>query len=415
VDARLARPDRAEARPGGGGAGVCVRPLLRGARQVGKSTLAQQVAAARDFPTVVTLDDAATRMAAEADPTGFLADLERPVLIDEVQRAPDLLLAIKQDVDRSPRAFGRYLLTGSANVVTTRTIKDALTGRIEAVNLWPLAQSEIEGSRRNFVDQLWSAEPPRISGAPVGRGAFVHRVTAGGYPEARTRGPRRRGAWFTSYLNSILDRDLRDISDAQKLQEVPRLLRYLAAQAANLLRYRSIASRLDLDHKTVKEYVQLLETVFLVQSLPPWRPSIGAREVQAEKGYVADSGLLAHLLGAGDARVATADQITGKILENFVVMEIVKHRDWAATRVRIHHYRQRDEEVDIVLENNAGEVACIEVKAAATVRPSDWRTMGKLRDARGDKFRAGVVIYSGEQTIPLGDRLWAAPVSGLWS
>jgi len=389
--------------------------FVMGARQVGKSTLAREVAAANAITTVLTLDDQATREAALADPSGFIAGLSHPALIDEVQRAPDLLLAIKQDVDAHPDEAGRYLLTGSANVVTSRKVKDALTGRMDIVRLWPLSQTEIHERQGNVVDALLGGHPPLVTGAPVGRQAFASVAAAGGYPEARLRAGRRRERWFANYLETTLDRDLRDITDARRLDEAPRLLRYLAARSAGLLSYRNVAAGLDLNHETVKEYVGLLQTIFLVRVLPAWRPGIGSREVQAPKCHVVDAGLLAHLLGADEAGIAGDDQVTGRLLESFVVTEILKHVDWAVIGASAYHYRQRDDEVDLVLENRAGDIAAVEVKAAASLRPKDWRPLEKLRDGRGERFKAGVVIYTGAQTLPLGDRLWAVPISGLWS
>lgn len=388
--------------------------FIAGARQVGKSTLAQQIARMDHPAEQLSLDVRATREAALADPEGFVAGLQGPTFIDEVQRAPDLLLAIKRAVDRDLTP-GRFLLTGSANLLTARKVEDALTGRMETIPLWPLAQSEIHGSTGNLVDALFAAEPPRVANATVGREAFVEIVAAGGYPEARLRSGRRRARWFTSYLDTTLDRDLREISDARKLHEVPRLLRLLASQAANVLSYRSIAAKLDLTHDTVREYVGLLQTVFLVHLLPAWRPGIGAREAHAPKAYLVDAGLLAHLLGADERRIGADDQVTGKVLENFVVVEVLKHAGWAAADSSAYHYRQREDEVDLLLENRAGEIVAIEAKATASVDRRDARAMAKLRDGRGARFKAGVVVCACEQTTPLGDRLWAMPLSGLWA
>ena len=388
--------------------------FVAGARQVGKSTLAREVSRHRHTAEELSLDSRVTREAALADPDGFVAGLSGSVFIDEIQRAPDLLLAIKDVVDRDPTP-GRFLLTGSANVLTARKIEDALTGRMETIPLWPLAQSEIRGTSANFVDALFACEPPHVVGAMVGRGAFAELVAAGGYPEARLRSGRRRARWFASYLDTTLDRDLRDISDARKLDEVPRLLRLLASQAANVLSYRAIATKLDLTHETVHEYIGLLQTVFLVRLLPAWRPGIGAREAHAPKAYLVDSGLLAHLLGADEHRIAADDQVTGKVIENFVVTEVLKHADWAGIDTTAYHYRQRDDEVDLVLESRSGEIVAIEVKAAASVGRKDLRAMEKLRDSTGERFRAGVVLCSCAQTIPLGKRLWAVPLSGLWA
>jgi uncharacterized protein len=388
--------------------------FIAGARQVGKSTLAREIVDEQGHPaTELSLDNRQTREAALADPEGFLAGLRGPVCIDEVQRAPDLLLAIKAAVDRDLTP-GRFLLTGSANILTARKVRDALTGRIETVPLWPLSQSEIHGTAVNFVDALFASAPPRIAGATVGRDAFVEIVAAGGYPEALLRTGRRRSRWFASYLDTTLDRDLRDISDARKLYEVPRLLRLLASQAANVLSYRSLATKLDLSHDTVSEYVGLLQTIFLIRLLPAWRPGISARETHAPKAYLVDSGLLAHLLGADERRIAADDQVTGKTLENFVVMEVLKHADWSQIDTTAHHYRQRDDEIDLVLESRAGAIVAVEVKAAASVSRRDIRAMVRLRDSSGERFRAGVVICATAQTTPLGDRLWAVPISGLW-
>jgi uncharacterized protein len=388
--------------------------FVAGARQVGKTTLAREISSGPHPMRALTLDDQATRDAAVSDPTGFVSGLAAPVLIDEIQRAPDLLLAIKDDVDRDTSP-GRYLLTGSTNLLASKRINDALTGRIETVRLWPLAQTEIQGGTVNFIDALRAATPPTVTGAPIGRAALHGYLSAGGYPEARLRHGRRRSRWFENHLATALDRDLRDISDAVKTDAMPGLLRLLASQAANLLSYRATGTRLDLHHATVKSYVGLLEQMFLVRRLPAWRPGLGAREVQAPKIYIVDTGLMAYLMGAGDERIANDDQVTGKIVENFVATELTKHAEWAAETVRLYHYQREREDVDIVLEWNDGSIAAIEVKSGATVRRDDWKWVAKLRDRRGDGFRAGVVLHTGEQTIPLGDRLWAVPLSGLWA
>jgi predicted AAA+ superfamily ATPase len=388
--------------------------FVAGARQVGKTTLAREISSGPHPMTAVTLDDLAALNAAVSDPAGFVNGLDGPVLIDEVQRAPELLLAIKDAVDRDTRP-GRFLLTGSTNLLASKRINDALTGRIETVRLWPLAETEIHGGDVNFVDALHAARPPAIGAAPVGRVALEGFLSAGGYPEARVRTGRRRSRWFENLLATALDRDLRDISDAVKADAMPGLLRLLASQAASLLSYRAIGARLDLHHATVKTYVGLLEQMFLVRRLPAWRPGLGAREVHAPKIYIVDSGLMAHLLGADDRRIAADDQVTGRIVENFAAMEITKHAEWAAEPVRLYHYQRDREDVDLVIEWHDGSIAAIEVKSRATVRRDDWRWLAKLRDQRTARFCAGVVLHTGAQTIPLGDRLWAVPLSGLWA
>lgn len=388
--------------------------LIAGARQVGKSTLAAAVAE-HDHPArLLSLDDKATRDAAIGDPAAFVAGLDGPVVIDEVQRAPDLLLAIKRAVDDDTTP-GRFLLTGSASILSAPRIAESLAGRVEIVDLWPLAQSEIGRSGANIVDALYSGRAPVVAGATVGRAAFVDRAVRGGFPEALRRDTRRRDRWFNDYVRGIVERDLRDLSGAQKLEHVPRLLRLLAAQSAGIFRADRIGRAIGLDMKTVQSYTRLLETVFLVAQAPAWRPSIGSREVQAPKVYIRDSGLLAHLLGADAARAASDDQVSGRLFESFVAMEVARHLPWATTSARLHHYRDRDDEVDIVLESRSGAVACIECKAGATVGRADHRAIGRLRDALGERFVAGFVVYTGADTIPLGDRVWAVPVSALWA
>jgi uncharacterized protein len=387
-----------------------------GARQVGKSTLTRDIVSSDHPAEIISLDDLATRDAARRDPTGFVANIKGPVLIDEVQRAPDLYFAIKARVDRDLRP-GRFLLTGSADVFRTGRMREALTGRMETITLWPLSQGELHGGTVvNVIDLLFAGRAPQITDAPVGRDAFVSLVAESGYPEARLRPPgRSRDRWFASYIHNAINTDLREATDASKLQEMPRLLRLLAAQAANELVYRSIAQRLDVHPRTATSYVSLLEAVYLVRLLPAWRPGLGTREIHAPKAYIVDSGLLAHLLSANTARIGKDDQITGRVLENFVAMEVLRQSDWAQMDSRVHHHRDGRDEVDLVLENRSGEIVGIEVKASASIRPREYAGLLKLRDARGDQFKAGIVVYTGSQTIPLSHRVWAVPISGLWS
>lgn len=388
--------------------------LVLGARQVGKSTMCSQIAKEHHPATTYTLDDLATRNAAQRDPTGFVAGLDGPAVIDEIQRVPDLVLAIKDAVDRDTTA-GRFLLTGSANLMSNRNVRDSLAGRMETVRLWPLAQAEIHAVEINVIQMLLDGRVPQIVDAPVGRDAFATVTAEGGYPEVRSRPATRRPAWFRDYIAAIVERDIRDIASAQKAQELPGLLRLLAAQAANLLDYRKMARQLDLDPKTVKAYVKLLEDVFLIRTMRAWRPGIGRREVHKPKPYIVDSALMAFLLGAGERRISEDDQITGAILENFCGMELLKHAEWCEDRPELYHYRDGRDEIDVVIEDRGGNLACVEVKASASPTAKDYRAMAKLRDSCSEHFKAGVVLYTGTQTIPLGDRLWAVPISGLWA
>jgi predicted AAA+ superfamily ATPase len=389
--------------------------LIAGARQVGKTTLSVEIAT-KDHPMrTLTLDDNPTRAAALEDPTGFFAGLDPPVLIDEIQRAPDLLLEIKKAVDRDPTP-GRFLLTGSANVLASKRVIDALTGRIDRIRMWPLAQTEIVGGQLNIVDELLAGRAPQVTGATVGRSAFSDVIATGGYPEAlaRTAG-RSRERWFEDYIDTALERDLSELADARRADDMGRLLRLVASQSANLLSYRAVGRRLEMHHDTVQAYVSLLEQMFLVRRLPAWRPGIGARENSRPKVYICDPGMLAHLLGEDVERIEHDDQVTGKGCETLVACELLKHASWAKSTIRLYHYQREREDIDFVLENRAGDLAAVEVKATASLRPKDWKQLAALRDARGERFKSGIVVYSGEQTIPLSNKLWAVPYAGLWT
>lgn len=391
--------------------------FIAGARQVGKTTLVSEITApGGERPmTSYTLDDRATRLAAIEDPAGFVAGLRGSAFIDEVHRAPDLLLELKKAVDADTTP-GRFIITGSANILANRRILDALPGRIDRLDLWPLSRTEIEGGQLNLIDELLAGRAPQVTGAPVGPDAYAPYIAQGGYPEARQRPAGRvRNRWFRDYISGAVERDVRELAALQHVDELGQLLRLVASQSANLLSYRKIADQLQMSDKTVKAYIVLLEQMFLLRRLPGWKPGFGAREVAKPKAYICDPGLLCYLLGADEARVRSDDQVKGKACETFVASELLKHASWAEQDVRLFHYQRQTEDVDFIVENRAGDIAAVEVKAAATLRHSDWRWLEQLRDARGESFKAGVVVYSGAQTIPLGDRLWAVPYAAMWA
>lgn len=391
---------------------------ILGARQAGKSTLARQLQEAGIVPHFYTLDDAQTLGSAAADPDGFVADLEKPAVIDEVQRAPGVLLAIKQAVDASDER-GQFLITGSANLLASKAVADALPGRVEYVRLWPLSQGEIEGRRERLVDMLLAGEVPRIAGAPVGRRAYGDRIVRGGFPDAWRRSDRQRARFFGSYVQALLQRDLPDVGEVRvDGAKIRRLLRLLAARSGNLAVYSNLADELELDGKTVKAHVSLLEQLFLVHALRPWSRNLGTRHVRAPKLLLADAGLMAALIGADARRFAAIDQgdLAGSMLETFATMELVKQSGWCDAQVELFFYRDAQQrEVDVVIESAAGDVAGVEIKAAATVDRHDTRGLRYLRDKLGDRFKAGIVLHTGANTLTLDDRIHAVPLQGLWS
>jgi len=387
---------------------------LLGPRQAGKSTLARVLAADRVPAEYLTLDDGPVRAAARADPEGFVAVLGRRTVIDEVQRAPELLLAIKARLDRdlSP---GQFLLTGSANLRRIPTVADALPGRIDYLTLWPLTQGEVAGHREDFLERVFAGDVPRVAGAPVGRHEHAEMLLAGGFPEARLRSGTARVRFFESYVGSIVDRDVADAARVHDPASVGTLLRIVAARSGSLARYEALSRAAALDGKTVKSHLDVLDRLFLVRIRRPWHVNLGKRQVKAPKLYVSDSGLLAALIGADARRVREDDGLAGALLETFVATELERQASWASQPLTFWHYRDGEREVDTIVERPSGEIVGIEVKSSATVRDRDFSGLAHLRDRVGDRLRAGLVVYSGERTLPFGDRLWALPMSGLWS
>jgi uncharacterized protein len=389
-----------------------------GPRQAGKSTLALQLQAAGIVPNYVSLDDEATRAVALADPDGFALSLARPTAIDEVQRAPELMLAVKQILDRD-RTPGQFLLTGSADLLTSKVIADALPGRVEYVNLWPFAQAEIAGTGTSVIDALLAGEPPQIANASKGRAAFAEQVLGGGYPDARERTARQRARYFRSYVRTVVGRDLPDIGEVRiDSSALEQLLRLLAARTSGLTNYTALGRELALSDKTVKAHIELLVQLFLVYRVRPWSANLGARQVKTPKLMLCDSGMAAALLGVDDVHYAASDQgvIAGALFETFVTMELVKQATWSVTPVELFFYRDTEKrEVDLLIESASGQVVGVEIKSATRVDMSDARGLRLLRQRLGSRFAAGIIVYCGERTLPLGERIWATPVSSLWS
>lgn len=386
--------------------------MVVGPRQSGKSTLVKALAEATPDARYLTLDDTLTLGAARFDPAGFTGG-PGLVVIDEIQRWPDLLLEIKAAVDRDRRP-GRFLLTGSADVLLLPQVSETLAGRMEVLRLWPLSQAEIEGRRGELVDVLLDDRVAAVAGEvpPASGDDVMRRIAAGGFPEARTRAGERRERWFESYLDTVLQREVRDISNIAGLTELPRLLTLLSARAGGLVNHSALGRDMGMPQTTLKRYFALLEATFLVRTVPAWYRNVGQRLVKSPKIAIADPGLMAHQLGEGFAR----DRHRGALVEDFVAMELVKQADLASRRPQVLHYRTTGGvEVDAVLEHRDGRVAGIEVKAAAAVAPRDLRGLRALEDKLGDDFACGVVLHTGPDVRQLTRKLWALPVTALWA
>jgi predicted AAA+ superfamily ATPase len=387
---------------------------LLGPRQAGKSTLARMLATERLPAEYLTLDDEPTRSLAAGDPQGFVAGLGRRTVIDEIERAPELLLAIKSRVDRDDTP-GQFLVTGSANLRRIPTVADALPGRADYLTLWPFTQSEINRDSSDFIPHLLAARAPRVAGAPVGRARYAELLLAGGFPEALKRADASRRRFFESYVASIVERDVLDTSRVHDPAAVGTLLRLLAARSGSLARYDALARETGIDGKTVKAHLAVLERLYLVRIRQPWHVNLGQRQVKAPKLYLSDPGLLAALVGADARRIREDDGFAGALFETFVATELERLASAYAEPLSFWHYREGEREVDVILERPSGEIVGIEVKASATVRAQDFRGLTHLRQSVGQRLLSGVVLYAGERTLPFGERLWAVPLQALWN
>lgn len=395
--------------------------FLRGARQTGKTTLVKQLAeepagdgASRRY---ISLDSATALAGALDDPTGFLQGLKKPVIIDEAQRATALMLAIKEDVDRARQA-GRYLLTGSANILTLPGIADSLAGRMEVLTLYPLSQGEIAGTQEDFITALFQKEfPLKQTGNALSKEALLEAIALGGYPEVLSRSSaKRRAAWFDSYITTLVERDIRDISNVQDISGLIRLLRLLGVRSGTLHNQAELSRSVGMPASTLGRYIPLLEALFLIWFLPAWSSNLGKRLVKSPKIHVCDSGLACHLCGADAERLADDSSMAGRLLESFVAGELLKQSSWTKHPAALYHYRsQSGEEVDVVLEDRAGRVAAVEVKLAASVSSHDIKGLASLRDALGDHFIRGVIVYTGQEIMPMGDRIFAVPVGTMFA
>ncbi|SFU22010.1 ATP-binding protein [Mesorhizobium sp. YR577] len=387
--------------------------LIAGPRQAGKTTLARQFAGP-DRP-YITLDDAGALSAAKTDPIGFIRGIDRAV-IDEVQRAPELMLAIKESVDRDD-APGRFLLTGSANLTTVPAIADSLAGRMAVVSLLPFAQSEIRSTPGRFLDRLFAGEEPVVSEDTVVGEDLVQIVLRGGYPEVLRRAtPARRIAWLEDYVALILDRDVRDIANIDQLDRLPRLLGVLAEHAGQLVNNSSFGGALGLSSVTAQKYVAILERLFLVSTLAPWSNNRLSRLIKTPKLHFLDTGLLASLRADEADGLRKNGTRFGALLESFVVSELLKLASWSDRRFSFSHYRTKDQdEVDVVIEDRRGRIIGIEVKASATVKAKDFRGLRQLQEAVGERFVRGLVLHDHDRLTPVGEKLQAAPLSLLWT
>jgi predicted AAA+ superfamily ATPase len=387
--------------------------LVNGARQAGKSTLVRAIAAqwAAEWRD---LDLPQDRQAAQEDPVGFVS-FEGLTVIDEIQRVPELLLAIKVAVDTNPRP-GRFLLTGSSRLLALRDLPDTLPGRMETIELWPFSQGEIDQTADGFVDAAFRLGPDVRHQSAVTRADYAERVVRGGLPEAVARADlRRRGRFHDSYVHSLIDREVRQLSEIERAPQLSMLIRLLAARSSLLVPAGSLESELAISRPTVARYLRLLEAVYLIKRVPGWSRNLGTRVTATPKLIFVDSGIAARLLALDAHTLRRPGAPFGPLLEGFVISELARQLTWSGELAELYHYRDHDKvEVDAVLENRQGQVVGVEVKAASTVRSEDFNGLRRLADKLADDFLVGIVLYTGATTLPFGPKLRAMPVSAVW-
>lgn len=385
---------------------------LLGARQCGKTTLAKQLGDNRSY---INFDDGAILTAAKQDPTGFIQGLPEKVILDEIQRCPELMPAIKASVDKR-RTAGRFLLTGSANLLLLPSVQESLAGRVEILNLHPLTEQEKQHYSGNFLQRL--LEKPltaKIIGDQAAIEGVAEAVCTGGYPEPNTRSEVRARQWHQQYLKTVIQRDVKDIAAIRDEDELMRMTQLLAYRTATLLNMSKLANELDISRETVQKYLSILERLFLVTSLPAWHRNQAKRLIKSPKIHFVDSGLAATLNGL---KVADWHDYTidfGSVLESFIVQQLIVQASWLDEELYFSHYRDKNQyEVDLVIEQGR-KTWGVEIKKAASIQSKDGAGLERLAQQSGEQYQGGVLFYCGNNCLPLKTKnSFAVPINWLW-
>jgi len=390
--------------------------LINGPRQAGKTTLVRELMDFGKEANYVTFDDISALSYAQQDPPGFVEQFQGVTIIDEVQRAPEIFLPIKMAVDRNKKP-GAFVLTGSANVLALPKLSDSLAGRLQILTLWPLSQGEIEGVKENFIDWVFGEEVQLPRSCKGERAEVLRRAIRGGYPTVIKRKTERlRQLWLESYVTTLIHRDVREIGNVRDLKDFPVLLQALAIRSGTLLNLSDISRTVGIPHETLRRYLALLETLWLVVELPAWSSNLGRRLVRTPKITLSDTGLLAGLLNLEERRLQREPLYLGQLLESFAVMELRKQLGWSDRRAGMFHFRDtKGAEVDVILESPTGEIVGIEIKATTSPRAEDFSGLRYLQSLVGDRFRRGVLLHTGETTISPSKDLLALPFGALWA
>lgn len=388
--------------------------FLTGGRQTGKTTLMREIAQEKGC-SFLTFDDLRYLAAAREDPMGVLEGHKLPLIIDEVQRVPEIGLPLKLKVDQN-RKPGMYLLTGSSNPLAAPKLNDSLAGRMFLFHLWPLAQCEIKGTSISLIDDLFSLNWTPGKGVRWAKEAKIDCLVKGGYPTAQTLSLPFRNDWFNSHARTLLERDVQELAHLRKTEDLSFLMQILAHRSGSLLNVAELSRTAKIPHSTLSFYLTLLEAMYLIFRQPAWHKNATKRMTKAPKVYVTDTGMAAYFTGADEKRLFSDPMLVGSLLETFVVLEIKKLLSWGHLHLHTFHYRTADgTEVDLLLENRAGEIVGVEIKNSETIRSEDFKALRALQEELKGRFVRGIVLYPGEEAVPFGEKLHAVPLSSLWN
>lgn len=391
--------------------------VLAGARQCGKTTLAKGL----QLPGMIyrTLDDVTLLEAAINDPHGFVHHDNELMIIDEIQKAPILLQAIKKEADEN-QAAGRFLLTGSANIQSLPGVNESLAGRVRKIRLRTLVQGEVHATLPNFLHWAFAEKFPRTN-SHNNKDEYIKIAFGGGYPEPlRINQIRESHLWYIDYINSLIERDLKDIINIRRQSEMKELLSVLASWSSKLMDVSGIASGLSLTRQTITTYINALESLYLIEKLPAWPKTDYDRVNKHDKIFMTDTGLMAAILNWRFEKVRLNGDLNGKLLETFVFTQLMAHieaLEFQNERYNIYHYRDREKrEIDFIIENHDGSILGIEVKGGSSISRSDFKHLQWFKDniAINPNF-IGVVLYTGEQIASFGESMWAVPINILWA
>lgn len=386
--------------------------FLSGARQAGKTTFIKEFIKNNGY-TFVTFDDDTSLYAAKNDPAGFIKMLKKPLVIDEVQRVPELFLSIKKMVDEE-NVLGQIILTGSSNPLVLPKISDSLAGRMGILQLYPFSQGEINNKKENFLSWIFSNDFKFFNFSAINWDQFAKIIYRGGFPRVQKFSEDEIDIWFSGYIKTLLERDIRDLSQIENIYIFPNLLKLLANRTGSLFNGSDLARTLNISVASVHRYIVLLEALYIISREQAWFSNHHKRIAKSPKIYISDSGLLSHLLNSKSNMYETDSLMFGFVLESFIVNEIKKQLSFFDLKIEQYHFRQESNEVDIVLEEKGGNIVGIEIKKSMTIKSSDFDGLKVLKLYAKKNFVRGIVLYSGNQMIPFGEDLWAVPITSLW-